>query len=155
VNKLIFLLTLAFICGIMPTIKVETAELTPKLKIQEFIECNSSLTTEQAKVLADRFIVRGYERAKWLAATAKVESDFTSSAVGSSGEVSMFQILDWPKGKDHLNIDDAIDEALKVRNEKQSIWEDPKKALAAYNGNPKLKQTKLYANRVSEIMRYL
>lgn len=141
----------------MTPIKVETADLTEQRRIEVFIKHNSSLTTEKAKYLADRFISRaGLEGARWLAATAKVESDFTLTAVGTSGEVSMFQILKWPKGKDTNNLDHAIDEALKVRKEKQATWKSsPFKAIQAYNGNPKLRKTKLYANRICTYMRYM
>ena len=134
---------------------VDTAILTPELKLQAFIKHSSSLTTKQAKDLADRFIVHGYERAKWLAATAKVESRFNNAAIGTSGEVTMFQILKWPKGKDSNNIDHAIEEALRVRDEKQATWKDKRKAIAAYNGNPKLKATKVYASKIINNMRYL
>lgn len=134
---------------------VDSSILTPKLKIKEFIKHNSSLTTEQADALADRFIVHGYERAKWLAATAKVESDFRSDAIGKSGEVSMFQILKWPKGKNPKSIDDSINEALKVISEKEKASKTTFEAIRRYNGNPRKKQTLIYANKVSNYMRYL
>lgn len=134
---------------------VDSSVVTPKLKIKEFIKHNSSLTTEQANTLADRFIVHGYERAKWLAATAKVESDFRVDAVGKSGEVSMFQILKWPKGKNPKSIDDSIDEALKVLSEKEKASKTTFESIRRYNGNPRKKQTLIYANKVSNYMRYL
>lgn len=135
--------------------EVDSSILTPKLKIKEFIEHNSSLTTEQANALAERFIERGYARAKWLAATAKVESDFKTNAVGKSGEVSMFQILKWPKGKNPKSIDDSIDEALKVLSEKERVSKTTFESIRRYNGNPRKKQTLIYANKVSNYMRYL
>lgn len=135
--------------------EVDSSIITPKLKVKEFIKHNSSLTTEQADALADRFIVHGYERAKWLAATAKVESDFRVDAVGKSGEVSMFQILKWPKGKNPRSIDDSITEALKVISEKEKLSKTTFEAIRRYNGNPRKKQTLIYANKVSNYMRYL
>lgn len=154
---IIFFLTLFLLHGIILVEKVETAIVTPELKILEFVKHNSSLTTEKAKGLVDVFISHaGLEGAKWLAATAKVESDFTSTAVGKSGERSMFQILKWPQGKDPNNVSVAIQEALKVKREKELTWKGNKfKALQAYNGNPKLKQTRLYALRIQNYMRYM
>lgn len=134
---------------------VDSSIMTPQLKIKEFIKHNSSLTTEQASTLAERFIVHGYERAKWLAATAKVESDFRSDAVGTSGELSMFQILKWPKGKNPKSIDDSIQEALKVISEKEKSSKTTFESIRRYNGNPRKKQTLIYANKVSNYMRYL
>lgn len=134
---------------------VDSSIVTPKLKIKEFIKHNSSLTTEQADALADRFIDHGYDRAKWLAATAKVESDFRVDAVGKSGEVSMFQILKWPKGKNPRSIDDSIEEALKVLSEKEKSSKTTFESIRRYNGNPRKKQTLIYANKVSNYMRYL
>ena len=134
---------------------VSTAEFGFRERLVVFIKHGSSLTTEQAQHLADRFIAHGYEQAKWLAATAKVESRFNNKAIGKANEVTMFQILRWPKGKDPNNIDHAIAAALAVRAEKIATWTDSNKALAAYNGNPKLKQTKIYAAKIKESMRYL
>ena len=153
------LLTFIFIWVIIMSIEVREVDssfLTKERKIEVFIRHNSSLTTEKAKYLADRFMQESYPVAKWLAATAKVESDFTSGAVGKSGERSMFQILKWPKNKNPLNIDHAIEEALRVHKEKRRIWKGNKfKVLQAYNGNPKLKQTKVYAQKIESYMRYL
>ena len=153
---IIYFLTLVFSCAIINVQKVETAILTEELRLVAFIKHNSSLTTEKAKYLADEFIKHGSARAKWLAATAKVESDFTSTAVGKSGERSMFQILKWPQGKDPNDVSVAIQEALKVKREKELTWKGNEfKALQAYNGNPKLKQTKLYAMKIQNYMRYM
>jgi soluble lytic murein transglycosylase-like protein len=160
VNKRKFILTLPIIFGIITFINIkelDTAEITPRDKISVFIKHNSSLTTKQANILADRFMARGYpEPAIWLAATAKVESDFRMNAVGKAGEVTAFQILVWPEGRDKHCWEDAIDVALAVRREKQLTHKSsPFKALQAYNGNPKLKATKQYALKISEYMRYL
>ena len=153
------MLTFIFIWVIIMSLEVREVDssfLTKERKIEVFIRHNSSLTTEKAKYLAERFMQEGYPAAKWLAATAKVESDFTFEAVGKSGERSMFQILKWPKHKNPLNINHAIEEALKVRKEKQLTWKGSEfKALQAYNGNPKLKQTKLYAKKIESYMRHL
>lgn len=153
-----FVLTSCIICVIILIYNVsvvDSAILTPTLKIKEFIKHNSSLTTEQADALAERFIAHGYDRAKWLAATAKVESDFRVHAVGTSGEVSMFQILNWPKGKDPKSIDDSIQEALKVISEKEKQSKSTFESIRRYNGNPRLRQTLLYANKVSNYIKYL
>jgi len=153
-----FLLTSFIISGIIfiyGCSSVDSSVLTHQLKIKEFIKHSSSLTTKQADTLADRFIVHGYERAKWLAATAKVESDFRVDVVGTSGEVSMFQILKWPKGKNPISINDSIEVALKVISEKEKVSKTTFEAIRRYNGNPKTKQTRIYANKVSNYMRYL
>lgn len=157
-NWLKKILTVSLLSGIILFIEVsnvDTSIITKERKISSFIKHNSSLTIKQADALADRFMSHGYDSAKWLAATAKVEADFMPNAVGSSGEVSMFQILNWPKGKDPTNIDVAIQEALKVRKEKRSRWGDTFEAIRAYNGSPFNPKTKYYANKVTKIMEHL
>lgn len=153
-----FLLTSFLICCIIMFIEIDVVDssmLTKEIKLKEFIKHNSSLTTEQAGALAEKFIGYGYDRAKWLAATAKVEADFMPNARGTSGEVSMFQILDWPRDKDPTNIDHAIEEALKVLEQKESLSKSQFEAIRRYNGSPKNPKTRYYANKVTKIMRYL
>lgn len=153
-----FLLTSFLICCIIMFIEIDVVDsslLTREIRIKEFIKHNSSLTTEQAGALAEKFIGYGYDRAKWLAATAKVESDFIPNAKGTSGEVSMFQILDWPHDKDPANVDHAIEEALKVLEQKESLSKSTFEAIRRYNGSPKNPKTLIYANKVTKIMRYL
>lgn len=49
-----------------------------------------------------------------MTAIAAAESRFDSAAVGSAGELSMFQILDWPEGKDPLDDREAAIEADRI-----------------------------------------
>ena len=131
----------------------EVLYLSNLYKVKSFIKTYSSLKTEEeVSYLAERFMSHGYATAKWLAATAKVETNFNSSAIGTSGEVSMFQILDWPEGHNPLDIDLAIKEALRVRDIKIRTWGNTFKALQAYNGNPRSKRTYRYAQKIKFYM---
>lgn len=69
-----------------------------------------------------------------MTAIAAVESKFDPHAVGSSGEVSMFQVLHWPGGNPANNAH-ALKVAIAVFDEKLettgSVWG----AIRAYNGS--------------------
>lgn len=151
VKKSLTFLTLCAIVLFSYTV-VESSDLTMNRRLEYFIYNNSSLTTKQSQKLATKFLKYGNENAKWLAATAKQESDFTPSAIGTSGEKSAFQILEFPRNKNPLNWDHAIEEALKVRKEKQLTHKNRFNALRAYNGSIHNPKTYRYAKNIKHYM---
>ena len=68
-----------------------------------------------------------------MAAISIVESRCDPYAVGSSGEVSMFQVLRWPGGNPADNVH-ALKVAISVLDEKRAATKSLRSAIRAYNG---------------------
>ena len=86
------------------------------------------------------------------AAIAARESSFNPRAIGTSGEKSAFQILNWPKGKNPRSIKVSADEAevvleVKKASAKGNLW----KAVERYNGSGQ--QARNYAKDIKRLVR--
>lgn len=87
-----------------------------------------------------------------MTAIAFLESGGTLNDVrGTCGEVSAFQILRPPPGMDKRDFLQSMYVAESIFNEKLLSWKNLQKATAAYNGNPKKKKPREYAQEIDQL----
>jgi len=87
-----------------------------------------------------------------MAAIAKVESRYDINARGSSGEITIFQLLKPPRDLKPHDIKRALSLAEKHINEDERDTKSLEKAIRLYNGSLKNPKTKLYLERVKQAM---
>jgi len=87
-----------------------------------------------------------------MAAIAKVESRYDINARGSSGEITIFQLLKPPRDLHPHDIKRALSLAERHINEDERDTKSLEKAIRLYNGRLTNPKTKLYLERVKQAM---